>query len=118
MSVVALQRRRRLLVPEVVQTSGMDCGPAVLKCVLDGFGVPVSYGRLREACQTDVDGTSIDTLEEVAGQLGLEVEQIMLPVDHVLLPEAQALPALVVVRLPDGNTHFVVACRPIASCSQ
>jgi len=71
----------------------------------------VSYGRLREACQTDVDGTSIDTLEEVAVQLDLEGEQVMLPVDHVLLPEAQALPAIGVVRLPSGVTHFVVAWR-------
>ena len=99
----ALQTRRRLLVPEVVQTSAMDCGPAALKCLLDGFGLPVSYGRLREACQTDVDGTSIDTLEDVAVQLGLEAEQIMLPVDYVLLPEAQTLPALVVIRLPDAT---------------
>jgi ABC-type bacteriocin/lantibiotic exporter with double-glycine peptidase domain len=98
--------RRRLLVPEVVQTSAMDCGPAALKCLLEGFGIAVSYGRLREACQTDVDGTSIDTLEEAAVQLGLEAEQMMLPVDHLLLPEAQALPALVVVRLPGGATHF------------
>ena len=103
--------RRRLLVPEVVQTSAMDCGPAALKCLLEGFGISVSYGRLREACQTDVDGTSIDTLEEVAVQLGLEAEQMMLPVDHVLLPEAQALPAIVIVRLPNGVTHFVVAWR-------
>ena len=86
--------------PEVVQTSAMDCSPAALKCLLDGFGMPVSYGRLREACQTNVDGTSIDTLEDVAVHLGLDAEQIMLPVDHVLLPEAQTLPALVVVRLP------------------
>ena len=107
----ALRTRRRLLVPEVVQTSAMDCGPAALKCLLDGFGIPVSYGRLREACQTNVDGTSIDTLEDVAVQLGLEAEQIMVPVDHLLLPEAQTMPALVVVRLPDGNTHFVVAWR-------
>ena len=85
--------RRRLLVPEVVQTSAMDCGPAALTCLLEGFEIAVSYGRLREACQTDVDGTSIDMLEEVALQLGLEAEQVMLPVDHVLLPEAQALPA-------------------------
>ncbi len=102
---------RRFLVPEVVQTSAMDCGPACLKCLLEGFGVRVSYGRLREACQTDVDGTSIDTLEQVAGQLGLEAEQIMLPVDHVLLREARALPALAVVRLPNGVTHFVVIWR-------
>ncbi|RKG72963.1 ATP-binding cassette domain-containing protein [Corallococcus exercitus] len=102
---------RRLLAPEVVQTSAMDCGPAALKCVLEGFHVPVSYGRLREACQTDVDGTSIDTLEDVAARLGLEAEQVLLPVDHLLLPDTQSLPAIVVVRLPNGNTHFVVVWR-------
>ena len=77
----------------------MDCGPAALKCLLEGFGIPVSYGRLREAGQTEVDGTSIDTLEVVAGQLGLAAEQVMLPADHLLLPEAQSLPAIAVVRL-------------------
>jgi len=86
----------------------MDCGPASLRCLLEGHGIPVSYGRLREACQTDVDGTSIDTLEEVATQLGLEAEQVMVPTDHVLLPEARCLPSLAVVTLPSGLTHFVV----------
>jgi ATP-binding cassette subfamily B protein len=99
---------RRFLAPEVVQTSAMDCGPAALKCLLEGFGISVSYGRLREACQTDVDGTSIDTLEDIAGQLGLDVAQMMMPADHLLLPEAQSLPALVVTRLPSGDNHFVV----------
>jgi ABC-type bacteriocin/lantibiotic exporter with double-glycine peptidase domain len=104
-----LTSRRRFLVPEVVQTSAMDCGPAALKCLLEGFGIRISYGRLREACQTDVDGTSIDTMEELAGPLGLNAEQVMLPVDHLLLGEAQSLPAIVVVRMPNGFTHFVVA---------
>jgi ABC-type bacteriocin/lantibiotic exporter with double-glycine peptidase domain len=103
--------RQRWLAPEVVQTSAMDCGPAALKCLLEGFGVPVSYGRLREACQTDIDGTSIDVLEEVAGRLGLEAEQVMLPLDHLRVAEANALPALLVVRLPSGFTHFVVVWR-------
>ena len=78
-------RGHRFVVPEVVQTSAMDCGPAALKCLLEGFGISVGYGRLREACQTDVDGTSIDTLEAIAVQLGLEAEQVMLPVDHLLV---------------------------------
>lgn len=99
---------QKFFAPEVVQTSAMDCGPAALKCLLDGFGIPVSYARLREACQTSVDGTSINTLEDIAVQLGLEAEQIMIPVDHLLLEEAQALPALVVVQLPNGLTHFLV----------
>jgi ATP-binding cassette subfamily B protein len=103
--------QRRILAPEVVQTSAMDCGPASLKCLLEGFGVPVSYGRLREACQTDVDGTSIDRIEEVAQQLGLDAEQVMLPADHLLRAGSAALPALVVAFNPDRSTHFVVAWR-------
>lgn len=102
---------RRLFIPEVVQTSMMDCGPASLKAMLEGWGVSVSYGRLREACQTDVDGTSIDTLEEVGAQLGLTTEQVMVPVDHVLLASAKALPAIVVVRHPSGVTHFIIIWR-------
>jgi ATP-binding cassette subfamily B protein len=102
---------RSWIVPEVVQTSAMDCGPASLKAVLEGFGISAAYGRLREACHTDVDGTSIDTLAEIASQLGLDAEQIMIPADHLLLPSASALPALAVVRLPNGFAHFVVIWR-------
>jgi ATP-binding cassette subfamily B protein len=105
--------RRPFFVPEVIQTSMMDCGPASLKCLLQAFGVSASYGRLREACQTDVDGTSIDVLEDVARQLGLHAEQMMVPLDHLLVPASNAFPALLVVRNPDGNTHFVIAWRRV-----
>ena len=70
----------------------MDCGPAALKALLEGFGIGASYGRLREACQIDLDGTSIDTIEEVAAQLGLEADQVLVPADH-MLPSRGALPA-------------------------
>ncbi len=103
--------KRTFFAPEVVQTSNLDCGPASLKCLLEGFGIPVSYGRLREECQTSLDGTSIDTMEFVAQQLGLDAEQIMLPLDHVPLPQSQALPSIVVVKLASGLTHFVVLWR-------
>lgn len=103
--------RRALLAPEVVQSSAMDCGPASLGCLLAGFGLSVNYGRLREACQTDVDGTSIDTIEDIARALGLDAEQVVVPVDHVLRPEAKLLPALAVVHQPNGLTHFVVIWR-------
>ena len=68
-----MARSKRRLVPEVVQSSAMDCGPAALKAYVEGHGVSVSYGRLREACQTDVDGTSIETLQTIAGELGVPV---------------------------------------------
>lgn len=91
----------------------MDCGPAALKSLLGGFGIDASYGRLREACQIDLDGTSIDTLEEVAVQLGLTAEQVMVPADHLLASAARTLPALVVVRQPNGMTHFLVVWRAV-----
>jgi len=103
--------KRRWLIPEVVQTSAMDCGPAAIAALCAGYDIPASYGRLREACQTGVDGTSIDAMEDVANQLGLDAEQVMMPVDHLLEPAAGALPAVVVSRLPNGFLHFVVAWR-------
>ncbi|MCB9594859.1 MAG: ATP-binding cassette domain-containing protein [Sandaracinaceae bacterium] len=109
---------RAFFAPEVVQTSAMDCGPAALKSLLGGFGVQVSYGRLREACQTDVDGTSIDTLEDLAVQLGLDAEQVMVPLDHVLEAASACLPAIAVTRLPSGVTHFVVVWRRVGQLVQ
>ncbi|MGB1249008.1 MAG: cysteine peptidase family C39 domain-containing protein [Candidatus Promineifilaceae bacterium] len=106
-----LESGQHWLVPETVQTSNMDCGPAALKSILEGFGIPVHFGRLREACQTSVDGTSIQVLEEVSNQLGLEAQEVMVPVDHLLLPETAVLPAILVVRLPNGLTHFIVVWR-------
>jgi ABC-type bacteriocin/lantibiotic exporter with double-glycine peptidase domain len=103
------KKAKKFFVPEVIQTSEMDCGPASLKALLEGFGISTSYGRLREACQTTVDGTSIDSIEDLAVKLGLIAKQIMLPYDHVLLQNYWALPSLVVTRTPGGLTHFVVA---------
>lgn len=106
----ATAMRRHWFAPEVVQTSAMDCGPAALKCLLEGFGIRASYGRLREACQTGLDGTSIDTLETVANRLGLSAEQEMLPPDQLFRAQG-ALPALAVVQLPAGPAHFIVVWR-------
>src|ERR1043165_4211015 len=104
--------RRRFLVRETIQTTTVDCGPAVLQSLLAGFGISASYGRLREMCQTSFDGTSIDTIEVVARELGLGAEQVMLPPDYLLLDPA-ALPAVVVVRVPSGYTHFVLVWRRV-----
>lgn len=103
--------KRRFFIPEIVQSSQMDCGPAALCAVLQGFSIEAAFGRMREACQTSVDGTSIDTLEEVAVALGMPAEQMMLPDDHLLLPETGLLPAIAVTALPGGGTHFIVIWR-------
>ena len=105
--------KRRFFAPEIIQASWLDCGPAALKCLLEGFGIPVRYDRLREACQTQIDGTSIDALEDVGTRLGLAMQQQMLPRDNFSLARTCPLPAIVVVNRPDGGTHFVVLWRRI-----
>jgi len=111
-------RRRRTIIPEVIQISATDCGPASLKSMFAGMGVELNYRVLREVCQTDVDGTSIVTLEEVANQLGLDAEEVMLPADHVVLPEAKALPAIIVTLTAGGRPHFIVLWKRIGKWVQ
>lgn len=101
----------RWLVPEVVQTSEMDCGPAALAALCRGFDLPVDAGRLREACHTSVSGTSIDRIEDVAGMLGLAAEQRITPVDHLLHPASGCMPGLLVVQEPGGGLHFLILWR-------
>ncbi|HYV48763.1 MAG TPA: ATP-binding cassette domain-containing protein [Myxococcaceae bacterium] len=105
--------RPRTIIPEVVQISATDCGPASLKSVFAAMGLELNYRILREACQTDVDGTSIVTLEELSNQLGLDAEEVMLPLDHVFLPEARALPSIIVTLSGGGRQHFVVLWKRI-----
>jgi ABC-type bacteriocin/lantibiotic exporter with double-glycine peptidase domain len=102
---------RPLLVPEVLQASALDCGPAALASLLAGFGVGCPFDTLREACRTGRDGTSIDDLEAVAGERGLEAEQILVPCDYLLLPEAACLPCILAVVQPGGAAHFVTLWR-------
>lgn len=111
MTAATERAARRLFIPSVVQTSALDCGPASLKAMLAGFGVDLDYGRLREACQTDIDGTSIDVIEALTVQLGFDASQYIVPIDHLLMSEADVLPGLVVTRQPSGLTHFVVLWR-------
>lgn len=99
------------LAPEVIQVSQMDCGPSSLKSILEGFGIPIHFGRLRELCQTDVDGTSVDTLEELASEFGLQAEQVLVPLNQFSLPEAMVAPSILITQLPNGLTHFIVVWR-------
>ncbi len=104
----------KFFIDEVVQSSTMDCGPAALASLLRAEGIPVSYPRLRESCHTDVDGTSIDTLEELACRYGVNAEQVMLPVDMILQKNSSTLPCIAVTQQANGMSHFVTAYSCVA----
>ena len=90
-------------------------------------GAEVPAGGLRRGRQLrpparglpDLRRRHVDRYAGGAGrQSGLDAEQVMMPVDHLLLPEAEALPAIVVMRLPSGLVHFVVVWRVHGPCVQ
>jgi ATP-binding cassette subfamily B protein len=87
----------------------MDCGPACMQALLEGFSISANYNRVRDLCQTNATGTSLSTIEEKSQDFGLVVEQVMLPEDHVFLAESRTLPAVVVVRMREQFNHLVVA---------
>ena len=89
----------------------MDCGPAALAALLGAFGIDADLGALREVCATDVDGTSIDVLEEVAVGLGVEAEQVVVPWEQFRAAPEIYLPALMLTRTPGGLAHVVCAWR-------
>jgi ABC-type bacteriocin/lantibiotic exporter with double-glycine peptidase domain len=106
-SGATMARQRRLFAPATVQTSAMDCGPAALHALLRGLGLHASYDRLRQACHTDVDGSSISALQEAAAGLGVQATELMLPPEHV----GEALPCIAAVKTASGLPHFVVIWR-------
>lgn len=102
---------RPWLAPQVLQTSAMDCGPAVLASALRGYGLPADPEALREVCSTGMDGTSIDVLTDLAAEFGLNARQLVVPADHLGAPGRDLLPAIAITELPGGLLHFVVVWR-------
>jgi ATP-binding cassette subfamily B protein len=71
----------------------------------------VPYDELARLSAVDAEGTSIDRLEELANQFGLEAQQVMLPVDHVFLPGQHRGPTIAIAKTSDGLRHFLVFWR-------
>jgi ABC-type bacteriocin/lantibiotic exporter with double-glycine peptidase domain len=108
-----MSTQRSFFVPETLQTSGMDCGPAALKSLLAGLSIRVSYERLRDACSSGADGTSIDALEDLCDSLGLEAFQEIAPLADAMEAIERRAPCIVVVNGAGGAPHFVLFWRSI-----
>src|SRR5689334_8644108 len=78
-------------VPEVRDT-GTGRATAALRAVLQAHGIAFDAAALERECKVDDDGASIDDLEDVADQYGLDVRQVIVPTEHALAPEAALLP--------------------------
>ena len=103
--------RRAFLAPEVVQTSAMDCGPAALKCLLEGFGIPASYaapaGSVSDRRRRHLDQHASSRSRWRSGST--PSRSCCRPITCCSRRRAR-FPALLVVRR-DNMTHFLVAWR-------
>ncbi len=105
--------KRSFFAPELLQISAMDCGVAALSAFLKGYGRDANYEDLRQRCQTGTDGTSIDALEEISVEFGIDACQHIVPEDDVFEFLAERLPAIAITRALGQPPHFVVVWRVI-----
>jgi hypothetical protein len=97
-------------VPEV-RDEGRGRATAALRAMLAAHGIAFDASAIERECKVGPGGASIDDLEDVARKQGLDATQMILPAEHVLLPDAKVLPAIVIVAGPDGKRAFTVAWR-------
>jgi predicted double-glycine peptidase len=97
-------------VPEV-RDADEGRATAALRAVLRAYGISFDDAAILRECKVDDEGASIDDLEDVAVKYGLEAGSVIVPLEHVLLPEARMLPAVVVVDAPEEEQDFVVVWR-------
>ncbi len=104
---------RRWLAPEVVQSSAMDCGPAALKCLLEGFGIAVGLRPLARGLP-DRARRHLDRhpRRDWPETLGLDAEQVS-AAGGPPLPAGRRERCRPWWWWPDaqGVTHFVVVWR-------
>ena len=83
-------------VPEIKE-SGPGRATAALRAALRAYGIAFEAETIARECKVDEDGASIDDLEDVADKYGLAARQIIVPREHVLLPEAKLLPGVLII---------------------
>jgi ABC-type bacteriocin/lantibiotic exporter with double-glycine peptidase domain len=100
--------KRRFFAPEVIQIGATDCGPAVLKCLASAWGLTLDLERVRQACQTTIDGTSLESIEDTLNAVGIPVRQFMIPQRAFYAVAAAHAPFILTVRSTGDAPHFIV----------
>jgi ABC-type bacteriocin/lantibiotic exporter with double-glycine peptidase domain len=110
--------KRSFLAPECLQVSSMDCGVAAVSTLLAGYGIAASYERLRELCQTSIDGTAVDSLEDLCNGLGLDVCQHVVPIDSAADVMEGRYPLIAIISRGSVIPHYVTVWRRVGSYLQ
>ena len=110
-------RKRRFFLPLVEVETNFTYGLAMLKTILLGYHQTITDDELIQATNDIEDPDSPSSLVQIAGRCGLELEQSLLPADHLYLPNA--LPALVMMRpITEEPPHWAVVWQRLGSFYQ
>ncbi len=89
----------------------------MVKAILLGYHIPITDDELLHAVDEAENTDSALGLQQIAQDFGLQLEQTLLPADHLYLPNA--LPALVMMRpIPEEPPHWAVVWQRLGSVYQ
>lgn len=107
MNTTTSSRQRRFFLPHIGTDATFTPGLAMLKALLLGYHIPITDDELLQAKEAVDNSDSATSLQQLAQQFGLQLEQTLLPADHLYLPDA--LPALVLLRpISEEPPHWAV----------
>lgn len=111
------QRRFFFPLPLVDADVKFTYGPALLKAILLGYHVSITDDELVRAVDEVDNPDSPVGLQQIARRFGLQLEQVLLPADHLYLPDA--LPALVMMRpISEEPPHWAVVWQRLGPVYQ
>ena len=101
-------KTNRLRLRKSLQLGPVDCGPANLRALCEGWGIQATNLEVRSACGMNNAGTSIFGLNKAAGELGLITE--LKPLDLFDLRDHADLylPAIIAVEANQDYLHFLM----------
>lgn len=110
-------RQRRFFLPLVDTDVTFPYSLAILKAVILGYHAPITNDALLQAMDGIEPIDSPTGLQQIAQRVGVELEQTLLPADHLYL--ADALPALVMMRpISEEPPHWAVVWQRVGSFYQ
>lgn len=110
-------KERRFFLPLVDTNATLSDGLALLKAILLGYQIAITDDELQRAMAGVAQPASPTGMQQIAQQLGLQLELLLLPTDQLCLPAV--LPALVMMRpIAEEAPHWAVIWQRVGTFHQ
>lgn len=93
---------------KVRQHDNTDCAAACVASVCAHYGLRLPLLRIREACGTGPDGTSLQGIIDACGRLGMEAAGLRAKEKHITDLQEAVKPVILHLRKKNGWLHYVV----------